>query len=120
MRQLVDDLVLGHQPIADLVPITRPSHGSAALEVAPALPYFPWTVPRMPGRLWKPYKGPYALTPHTVELIPTLGALSPRGGPVQDPVLTQAASPRFERCQVVVDRVSKGSDGNKEESIPGA
>jgi len=26
-----------------------------------------------------------ALTPHTVELIPTLRALSPRGGPVQDP-----------------------------------
>ena len=33
-------------------------------------------------------KGPYALTPNTVELIPTLGALFPRGGPVQDPVLT--------------------------------
>ena len=29
----------------------------------------------------------YALTPNTVELIPALGALSPRGGPVQDPVL---------------------------------
>ena len=29
------------------------------------------------------------LTPDTVELIPTLGALSPRGGPVQDPVLTR-------------------------------
>ena len=28
------------------------------------------------------------LTPNTVELIPTLGALSPQGGPVQDPVLT--------------------------------
>ena len=34
------------------------------------------------------YKGPYALTPNTVELISTLGALPPRGGPVQDPVLT--------------------------------
>jgi hypothetical protein len=33
---------------------------------------------------------PYALTPNTVELIPTLGALFPRGGPVQDPVLTPA------------------------------
>ena len=31
---------------------------------------------------------PHALTPDTVELIPTLGALFPRGGPVQDPVLT--------------------------------
>ena len=29
-----------------------------------------------------------ALTPNTVELIPTIGALSPRGGHVQDPVLT--------------------------------
>ena len=28
------------------------------------------------------------LTPNTVKLIHTLGALSPRGGPVQDPVLT--------------------------------
>ena len=28
-------------------------------------------------------KGPYALAPDTVELIPTLGAFSPRGGPVQ-------------------------------------
>ena len=32
--------------------------------------------------------GPYALTPKTVELIPTLGAHFSRGGPVQDPVLT--------------------------------
>ena len=30
----------------------------------------------------------YALTPDTVELIPTLGALFPRGGSVQDSVLT--------------------------------
>jgi len=29
-----------------------------------------------------------ALTPNTVELIPTLGALPPRGGPVPDPDLT--------------------------------
>ena len=39
-----------------------------------------------------------ALTPNTVELIPTIGALFPRCGPVQDPVLTllraQAASLR--------------------------
>ena len=39
------------------------------------------------------------LTPNTDELIPFLGALSPRGGPAQDPVLTreeallQVASP---------------------------
>ena len=32
--------------------------------------------------------GSYALTPNKVEQIPTLGALSPRGGPVQDSVLT--------------------------------
>ena len=30
----------------------------------------------------------YALTANIVELIPALGALFPRGGPVQDPVLT--------------------------------
>ena len=29
-----------------------------------------------------------ALTPNTAELIPTLRSLFPRGGPVQDPVLT--------------------------------
>ena len=34
-------------------------------------------------------KGPFALTPDTVELTPNLGALSPRSGPVQDPVLTE-------------------------------
>ena len=34
---------------------------------------------------------PQPLTPNTVELIPTLGALFPRGGPVQDSVLTPAA-----------------------------
>ena len=35
---------------------------------------------------------PYAITPHTVELILTLGTLVPRGGPVQNPVHTQCAS----------------------------
>ena len=34
-----------------------------------------------------------ALTPNTVELIPTLEALFPRGGPVQDQVLTARALP---------------------------
>ena len=34
----------------------------------------------------------YALTPNTVELIPALGALPPRGGPVQDPALTLCLS----------------------------
>ena len=33
-------------------------------------------------------KDPHALTPIAVELVPTLGALSPRGGPVQDPAHT--------------------------------
>ena len=37
---------------------------------------------RGPGPGW-------TLTSTTVELIPTLGALPPRGGPVQDPVLTR-------------------------------
>ena len=40
---------------------------------------------------------PHALTPNTVELIPTLGALSPRGGPVQDPVLTACEDESHER-----------------------
>ena len=30
------------------------------------------------------------VTPNTVELVPTLGALVPQGGPVRDPVLTPA------------------------------
>jgi len=34
-------------------------------------------------------RGAYALLSNTVELILTLGALLPRGGPVQDPVLTR-------------------------------
>jgi len=37
----------------------------------------------------------YALTPNTVELIPTLGALFPRSGPVQDPVLTTSPGSRW-------------------------
>ena len=37
-----------------------------------------------PASLW----GPYALTPNALELIWPLAALVPRGGPVQDPVLT--------------------------------
>ena len=41
------------------------------------------------------------LTPNTVELIPTLGALSPRGGPVQDPVRTRWAV----RCRANMARV---------------
>jgi len=36
-----------------------------------------------------------ALIPNTVELIPTLGALFPRGGPVQDPVLTPTRQRTF-------------------------
>ena len=45
----------------------------------------------------------YALTPNTVELIPTLGALSPRGGPVHDPVLTLSTG----ECCVEVVHLSK-------------
>jgi len=37
-------------------------------------------------------KGPYALTPNTIKLIPTLGALFLRSGPVQDPVHTSTRS----------------------------
>ena len=39
-----------------------------------------------------PTSPPYALTPNTVELIPTHGAFFPRGEPVQDPVLTHGAT----------------------------
>ena len=42
-------------------------------------------------------KGPYTLTPNTIELIPTLGALFSRGGPVQDPVLTGYLAPGMPR-----------------------
>jgi len=56
---------------------TRPSHSH--------------TLRRLTGFLPED-KGPYALTPNTVELIPTLGALFLRGGPVQDPVLTPPAA----------------------------
>jgi len=38
-------------------------------------------------------QGVRALISNTVELIPTLGALFRRGGPVQDPVLTLASHP---------------------------
>ena len=41
------------------------------------------------------------LTPNTVELIPALGDLFPRGGPVQDPVLTNVVSGRF-ACGLVL------------------
>ena len=34
-------------------------------------------------------KGPYALTPNTVELVPTLGALSPRPGPGPHTILRE-------------------------------
>ena len=44
--------------------------------------------PRPPQR---PGPHAYALTPNTVELIPTLGALFPRGGPVPDPAPTLRA-----------------------------
>ena len=46
----------------------------------------------------------YALTPNTVELIPTLGALFPRSGPVQDPVLTPCGKTK---CGVIESRRMK-------------
>ena len=53
-------------------------------------------------------KGPGALTPNTVELIPTLIALSPRGGPVQDRVLT-AREKGFDSLRVLGDESVRGS-----------
>ena len=58
---------------------------------SPAVPPRTWL--RTPTReirgRWRPASARWcALTPKTVELIPTLGARSPPGGPVQDLVLT--------------------------------
>ena len=44
----------------------------------------------------------HPLTPKTVELIPTLGALFPRGGPVQDPALTTSPDQSQGRGGVLV------------------
>jgi len=58
-----------------LIPADSLLRGSSELALYPAaLPTTPYP--------------PLCLTPNTVELLPTLGALFPRGGPVQDPVLT--------------------------------
>ena len=54
----------------------------------------------------------YTLTPNTVELMPTRGALFPRGGPSQEPVLTsehcraRAAKRRFALKSPAVRRTS--------------
>jgi len=42
---------------------------------------------RLSGRATSP-PPPSPLTPNTVELIPNLGVLPPRGRPVQEPILT--------------------------------
>jgi len=46
------------------------------------------------------------LTPNTVELIPTLGAFFPRGGQLQDPVLTEV--PLYPSLQTLLLRTGKG------------
>ena len=56
----------------------------------------------------KPCGAPYALAPNAVELIPTIGALFPRGWPVQDPVLT------LDRHRTITRKSLKGQyDGPK-------
>ena len=45
-------------------------------------------------------EGPYALTPNIVELVPILGALSSRGGPFQDSVLTDSIHCQAKRVQL--------------------
>ena len=51
------------------------------------------------------HRRPYALTPTTVEPIPTLGALFPRGGPVQDPVLTAGAISNVPEAGILVKKI---------------
>ena len=46
------------------------------------VPHSPPSPPQVPAGRVPEDKGPYALTPNTVDLILTLGALFPRGGPV--------------------------------------
>jgi len=48
------------------------------------------------GALSGVHWSPLPLTPNPVELIPTLGSLILRGGPVQDPVLTRTLDPEPE------------------------
>jgi len=49
------------------------------------------------------------LTPNTVELISTLGALPPRGGPVQDSVLTPLPHHRLARTRPAWRNATSGS-----------
>ena len=50
--------------------------------------YFRRRTTKRRGESFRKIRALTPLIPNTVELIPTLGALFPRGGPVQDPVLT--------------------------------
>ena len=53
---------------------------------------------RVPGQITPP------LTPNTFETTSTIGALFPRGGPAQDPVLTSLPSHHTLCCFMDVDR----------------
>ena len=57
---------------------------------------------RVPGQITPPLTPP--LTPNTVETTSTIGALFPRGGPAQDPVLTSLPSHHTLCCVMDVDR----------------
>ena len=58
---------------------------------------------RVTANMFEAVPRPY---PETVELIPTLGALFPRGGPVQDPVLTHAAD--YKGFYLITGRLRSG------------
>ena len=66
-----------------------------------------------------------ALTPNTVEPIPTLGSLFSRGGPVQDPVLTDFLDPTCRRgkcvrtvCRTSPLRVGVGAIDDRPQDTP--
>ena len=73
--------------LRDIQDISLGTHGAASTSDIPLV-----------GGYWRGH--PYALTPNIVELIPTLGALSPLGGPVQDPVLTDPDPRNFRLWKV--------------------
>ena len=57
------------------------------------------------------------LTPNAVELIPTLEALPPRGGPVEDPVLTVSPS-KPESRNLRFFRVERPGESQRGTGVP--
>ena len=74
-------------------PLCKNHHTLYEGGIVPEFVYTPSIAFKLPEASYAPAKLGFrpcctALTPNTANLIPTLGALLPRGGPVQDPVLT--------------------------------